>query len=282
MNVFLGVVRVTSLLQGGHSFALLVEDVFVKPIRTKASILNKVATTRLQVCSIPTKTYEVSIDWDFLHSPLIKQYLLSIVVFSLDCQLFKKLYITFVRPHLEYAHAVWAPHLSKYTNMIENVRIRTTKLVDGLGGLDYTKRLKKLDLPTLAYRRARGDMIELFKHFHAYDKATLPLSFQPRNRISRKPKFQLVWKLPKDGTRGLQANSFLLPHHTNMEQLTTGSSKRWKYQLVQEHAEQNLDEQPIKIRSHNTIERFEEAHSLPVNLYFLIIIIIIITATSHI
>ena len=60
-----------------------------------------------------------------------------------------------------------------------------------------------------------------------------------------------------------------------MDQLTTGSSKRWKYQLVQEHAGQNLDEQPFKIRSHNTIERFEEAHSLPVILYFLIIIIII-------
>ena len=59
-----------------------------------------------------------------------------------------------------------------------------------------------------------------------------------------------------------------------MEQLTTGSSKRWKYQLVQEHAGQNLDEQAFKIRSHNTIERFEEAHSLPVNLYSLIIIII--------
>ena len=152
----------------------------------------------------------------------------------LDCQLFKKLYITFVRPHLEYAQAVWAPHLSKHINMIVNVQIRATKLVDGLGGLDYTKRLKKLDLPTLPYRRARGDKIELFKHFHAYDKATLPLSFQPRNRISRKHNFQLVRKLPKDGTRGLQANSFyyrttqiwntrvaselfLLPHHTNME-----------------------------------------------------------------
>ena len=44
--------------------------------------------------------------------------------------------------------------------------------------------------------------------FHAYDKATLPLSFQPCNRIRRKHYFQLVWKLPKDGTRGLQANSF--------------------------------------------------------------------------
>ena len=169
------------------------------------------------------------------------------------------LYITFVRPHLEYAQAVWAPHLSKHINMIENVQIRATKLVDGHSWLDYTKRLNKLDLPTLAYRRARGDMIELFKHFHAYDKTTLPLSFQPRNRISQN-------RIAKRWNTRVASELFLLPHHTNMEQLTTGSSKRWKYQLAQEHAGQNLDEQPFKIRSHNTIERFEEAHSLPVNL----------------
>ena len=39
----------------------------------------------------------------------------------LDCHLFKQLYITFVRPHLEYAQTVWAPHLMKYINIIENV-----------------------------------------------------------------------------------------------------------------------------------------------------------------
>ena len=126
----------------------------------------------------------------------------------LNCQLFKKLYITFVRPHLGYSQAIWAPHLSKDINMNVNGQIRDTKLVDGLGGLDYTERLRKLDLPSLTYRRARGDMIDLYKEFHPYDKTTLPLSFQPRNRICRKHNFQLVWKLPKDGTRGLQANSF--------------------------------------------------------------------------
>ena len=40
----------------------------------------------------------------------------------LDSKLCKKLYITFVRPHIEYAQVVWAPHLIKYMNLIENVQ----------------------------------------------------------------------------------------------------------------------------------------------------------------
>ena len=126
----------------------------------------------------------------------------------LDCTLFKKLYITFVRPHLEYAQVVWSPYLQKHINMIENVQIRATKLVDGLANLDYKDRLRKLGLPTLAYRRSRGDMIQLYKHFHVYDKMTLSRLFQPSVRNNRKHNFQLIWHRPKDGTYGIQSNSF--------------------------------------------------------------------------
>ena len=121
----------------------------------------------------------------------------------LDCKLFKKLYVTFVRPHLEYAQSVWAPHLKKHIDMLENVQVRATKLVDGLSNLDYPARLRKLELPTLVYRRARGDMIEVFKHLHTYDHDTLPKHFQLRKHGSRKHDYQLVWNKPKDGMRGL-------------------------------------------------------------------------------
>ena len=126
----------------------------------------------------------------------------------LSCNLFKKLYTTFVRPHLEYAQTVWSPHLKRYINVIENVQIRATKLVDGLSKLSYSERLRRLDLPTLVYRRARGDMIEVYKHFHSYDPATLPDSFQPKTRLSRKHSYQLHELRPRDGTRGIQTNSF--------------------------------------------------------------------------
>ena len=51
-------------------------------------------------------------------------------------------------------------------------------------------------------------MIEIFKHFNFYDNCTLPEKFKPRNRPSRKNEYQLVWKVPKDDVRGLQANFF--------------------------------------------------------------------------
>ena len=49
-----------------------------------------------------------------------------------DGPLFKKLFNTFVRPHLEYGKLIWTPQLKKYITILENVQRRATNLVDGL------------------------------------------------------------------------------------------------------------------------------------------------------
>ena len=126
----------------------------------------------------------------------------------LDGPLFKKLYTCFVRPHLEYAQSVWSPYLMKHKRSIENVQIRATKLINGFSNLTYKERLQKIGLPTLNYRRERGDMIELYKHFHTYDKAVITKKFQPRMRPSRAHDHQLVEYIPNDGSHGCQQNSF--------------------------------------------------------------------------
>ena len=92
--------------------------------------------------------------------------------------------------------------------MIENVQIRATKLVDGLCELDYTDRLKKIDVPTLVFRREWGDVIEVYKHLHIYDENIIPPKFKRRTRPSRRHDFQLVENIPRDGVRGAQLNSF--------------------------------------------------------------------------
>ena len=81
----------------------------------------------------------------------------------LDEDMFLILYKSLVRPQLEYANQVWAPRLVKHITMLENVQRRATKLVPGLSDLGYEDRLRRLKLPTLAYRRLRGDLIEVYK-----------------------------------------------------------------------------------------------------------------------
>ena len=126
----------------------------------------------------------------------------------LEPMLFKKLYVAFVRPHLEYGNSVWSPYLRKHVNAIEKVQIRTTKAVDGFGQMTYEERLRILDLLTLAHRRKRGDMIEVFKYVNVYDKAAISRSLQFGKRPSRKHNFQIIRTEAADGIRGKQRNSF--------------------------------------------------------------------------
>ena len=71
-----------------------------------------------------------------------------------------------MRPHLEYCVAAWSPWTQGDKDLLENVQRRASKLVPGLRNLSYRARLETLNLPTLAYRRYRGDMIEMFKLTH--------------------------------------------------------------------------------------------------------------------
>lgn len=80
--------------------------------------------------------------------------------------MFVLLYKALVRPHLEYGQVIWHPHLRRHINMIEAVQQRATKQVPALKDLSYEDRLRRLKLPTLAYRRHRGDMIETYKTLH--------------------------------------------------------------------------------------------------------------------
>ena len=94
--------------------------------------------------------------------------------------MFKLLYKGRVRPLLEYAAPTWNPHLKSQIDAIEAVQRRATRMVPGLSDLPYQDRLRKLNIPTLAYRRVRGDMIQKYKlvcspETGSYDKSLPPL-----------------------------------------------------------------------------------------------------------
>ena len=73
------------------------------------------------------------------------------------------LYKSLVRSHLEYANVVWCPYRKEDIEELEKVQMRATKMVKSVCKLSYSDRLRALGLPTLVYRRLRGDMIEVHK-----------------------------------------------------------------------------------------------------------------------
>jgi ribonuclease P/MRP protein subunit RPP40 len=105
---------------------------------------------------------------------------------------FVLLYKSLVRPHLEYANVVWSPYRQKYIEGIEKVQKRATKLIVNNPGISYIDRLKKLNLPTLVYRRHRGDMIETFKIMHGLYNVDSTLHFiLSHNVLTRGHRFKL-------------------------------------------------------------------------------------------
>ena len=87
-----------------------------------------------------------------------------------DRKLFRSLYLTFVRPLLEFAVPVWSPKLKSDCDSIERIQHRATKMVASIRNQPYESRLKSLDLTTLVERRKRGDLIQMYKIMHNIDK----------------------------------------------------------------------------------------------------------------
>ena len=91
------------------------------------------------------------------------------------------LFKALVRPHLEYCNTVTYPVYEKDAKLLESVQRRAMKMVPGMKNCDYATRLKKLALPSLSYRRKRGDMIEVYKYTHGlYKVSALPVEVEEK------------------------------------------------------------------------------------------------------
>ena len=90
-------------------------------------------------------------------------------------------------------------------------------------------------------RQRRCDVIELYKHFHTYDKSTLAFTFKPQKRLSRKHRFQLHAPPAKGTQTGAQTNFFFqrtykvwndLPAHvvdaTDVNKFKNGLDDHWQ------------------------------------------------------
>jgi hypothetical protein len=88
------------------------------------------------------------------------------------------LYKTYVRPHMEYAVQTWSPWAQKDIQTLEKVQERAVNMCSGLKGSNYTEKLVEVGLTTLADRRVRADMIQVWKIIHGKDRVDEKVWFE--------------------------------------------------------------------------------------------------------
>ena len=77
-----------------------------------------------------------------------------------------KLYLSFIRPCLEYSSAVWNPHFKKDIESIENVQKFALRVCLKSFDMDYTDLLRNAAVPPLQLRRQRDCPCHLYKMVH--------------------------------------------------------------------------------------------------------------------
>ena len=87
-----------------------------------------------------------------------------------DRHVFKKLYVQYVRPHVEFASLAWSPWTEHDKATLEKIKIRAVNLVAGLKGNSYEEKCNELGLETLEKRRVKQDLLQTYKILHGVDK----------------------------------------------------------------------------------------------------------------
>jgi len=84
------------------------------------------------------------------------------------------LFKALVRPVLEYVNTVWDSSFKTQIKLLEDVQRKYTKHILEVKKLPYEKRLERLNLPSLEFRRFRGDLIQVYKIVHKhYDRRSV-------------------------------------------------------------------------------------------------------------
>ena len=101
----------------------------------------------------------------------------------MDVGMFKAIYPSMIRSHMEHAVQAWSPQLKKDINLLELVQRRATKLVGSLRDCTYEQRKTALGLTSLEVRRARGDLIEVFKIIHGFENIQRDQFFKMESEV---------------------------------------------------------------------------------------------------
>ena len=154
----------------------------------------------------------------------------------LDIKSVKLLYKSLVRPILEYCSVIWNPIFKTDANEIEKVQARATKLVPSIRNSDYSDRLKALNLTTLAYRRQRTDVLQVYRIIKQIDKIPFDTFFKYSEIEQTRGHSQKLEK-PRAATR-IRLNSF-------------------SHRVI--NAWNRLPDETVDLEKHDTLNKFKTA-----------------------
>ena len=123
-----------------------------------------------RVCDLGVDYNNKLIFSDYIVNIVAKAYRRIYLIFrgfvSRNAQLLKQVYITYVRPLLEYCTPLWSPYLIKDIAMIENVQRYFTRRLFPECSTTYAERLNLLSIDSLELRRLKSDLKMYYKIIH--------------------------------------------------------------------------------------------------------------------
>ena len=111
------------------------------------------------------------------------------------------LYKALIRPIIEYSNVVWGPIYKMDMKKIEQIQRRATRLIPSLRPLPYEARLQQTGLPSLLYRRRRGDMITVYKMLTGKTSGKHLLNLAQEEGRTRGHRFKIKKVLSKKDVR---------------------------------------------------------------------------------
>ena len=91
---------------------------------------------------------------------------------------------SYLKSKLEYCCIVWSPKEQQYINKIEDIQRIFTSKIDGMEGLNYHQRLKKLGMYSMERRRDRFRIIYAWQHLEKIKENVMYLKIS-RNSSNR-------------------------------------------------------------------------------------------------
>ena len=85
-----------------------------------------------------------------------------------DCRTIIQLYLSTVRPHLEYASSLWDPHTQKDITALERVQKFACKIATKHWNCEYQQLLETCAIPSLAERRTKLKLYQLYNILYGH------------------------------------------------------------------------------------------------------------------